>query len=111
MLFGGQQVGGWANDTWESGETGWVNRQDIGPGPFPAMVYAGSRTVLFAVNQTWEWSGQLWTQRQNMGPQGRTLHAMAYDLARERVVLFGGTSSANIQLGDTWELTIISAPS
>jgi hypothetical protein len=40
----------------------------------------------------------LWTQRQDVGPSKRAGHAMAYDSARARVVLFGGAD-----LRDTWE--------
>lgn len=47
----------------------------------------------------------LWTQKQDMGPIGRFQHAMAYDSARARVVLFGGASLQPevARLNDTWE--------
>src|SRR5215510_15117750 len=45
----------------------------------------------------------LWTQKQDMGPRPRLGHAMAYDRARKRVVLFGGDSISSGLLGDTWE--------
>jgi hypothetical protein len=51
---------------------------------------------------TWERDGAHWLQLQDMGPAGRGGHAMAYDLARQRVVLFSG-ADANSAFGDTWE--------
>ena len=55
---------------------------------------------------TWEWDGQRWTQVASDGPSARTLHGLAYDANRGRVVLFGGTSvlAPNApSYGDTWE--------
>jgi hypothetical protein len=45
-----------------------------------------------------------WTQRQDMGPSGRFGCGMAYDSARQHVVLFGGAdvSGQNV-FNDTWE--------
>jgi len=45
----------------------------------------------------------LWTQKQDIGPRPRAAHAMVYDAARQRVVLFGGDSLANALFADTWE--------
>ncbi len=38
----------------------------------------------------WEWNGKQWRLIATNGPQPRTFPAMAYDNARNRVVLFGG---------------------
>jgi hypothetical protein len=46
---------------------------------------------------TWEFDGTDWTPG-SAGPGARCNHAMVYDAARARIVLFGGGSSA-----DTWE--------
>jgi hypothetical protein len=40
----------------------------------------------------------IWTQKEDIGPSPRVAHAMAYEAARERVVLFGGEDGSN-----TWE--------
>jgi hypothetical protein len=72
---------------------------------------ARSRVVLFGgadgsgyLDDTWEWdsaSGE-WTPRSPaISPLGRASHAMAYDSARARVVLFGGVGTG--YMGDTWE--------
>jgi hypothetical protein len=45
----------------------------------------------------------LWTQKQDVGPQPRAGVALAYDGARGRTVLFGGTTLAGAAFGDTWE--------
>jgi len=48
-----------------------------------------------------------WTQKQNMGPDARADHAMTYDAARDRVVLFGGyvhvSPTKVVPVEDTWE--------
>jgi hypothetical protein len=55
------------------------------------------------VGDTWEWDGTVWTQRMVPGPPPRAQHAMTYDPARERVVLFGGSRGADVRFGDIWE--------
>jgi hypothetical protein len=60
-----------------------------------------SRTVLFRGSQygdTWEWDGNTWTVKfLSPSPPFRAYHALAYDSARGRIVLFGGGRD------DTWE--------
>jgi hypothetical protein len=54
---------------------------------------------------TWEWDGQnkTWTQiKPTTSPPARSSHALAYDSARKRTVLFGGWSGST-SLTDTWE--------
>jgi hypothetical protein len=80
---------------------------------------ARQRTVLFggvvagaaggqSVGDTWEWNGEFWTQVGDIGPSARCSHAMAYDVARAQVILFGGNLSPNPfggksdPNGDTW---------
>jgi cysteine-rich repeat protein len=96
---------------------------DIAPSPRigAATVYDAKRgkLVLFGgctaqadscvalLHDTWEWDGAHWTQRaMDAAPPARAFAAMAYDVARERVVLFGGCSGAGLACGgwgDTWE--------
>jgi hypothetical protein len=66
-------------------------------------------TVLFggqgagAFNDTWLWDGTSWTSVvPAVSPAARSLGAMAYDLARQRAVLFGGTGAAGNN-NETWE--------
>lgn len=61
------------------------------------------------LKDTWEWDGTSWTRVATTGPSARANHAMAYDSARGRVVLFGGglgvskPSGEEDLIGDTWE--------
>jgi hypothetical protein len=99
--------------------------QDIGPiRQGSALAFKGVSVALFGgsgsaagnpatvLGDTWDWNGQHWTQRQDMGPAPRWLHGMAFDSARGRLVLFGGTvtSAGDTQLGDTWEAPGDSGP-
>jgi hypothetical protein len=114
VLFGGNTYDGRANDTWEWDGTQWMLVATTGPQAREAhgMAYDAARgvTVLFAgfagptgsgapIKDTWEWNGVVWTQVAWRGPggdgsplarDGRNGHAMAYDAARGRVVIFGG---------------------
>jgi hypothetical protein len=124
ILFGGSEK----LETWSWDGKRWTDLTDVGPPPslYPALVGTGRGTILFGGNkyestsiqddlgaETWELVGDDWTERQNMGPTGRYAHALAYDKARERVVLFGGTgwqgpgpTGGIAPLGDTWELPV-----
>jgi hypothetical protein len=76
---------------------------------------ARGRTVLFGgergysgqyLNETWEWDGARWTLRTPLvSPPARKAHAMSWDPARQRIVLFGGDDSNFVRepLRDTWE--------
>ena len=81
-----------------------------------AMAYDSGRgrVVLFAganennfvdFGDTWEWDGTSWIERTPAAsPTPRFGHAMAYDAARGRVVLFGGYDFISGQVfADTWE--------
>jgi hypothetical protein len=70
------------------------------------VVFGGLTTVNLddpLVNDTWEWDGALWRQIQDMGPSRRTGAAMAYDVNRNRMVLFGGFGPNEARYSDTWE--------
>lgn len=52
----------------------------------------------------WEYDGRSWTRRTfNPMPRPRRDHAMAFDSARNVVVLDGGVNGQSSRLGDTWE--------
>lgn len=69
---------------------------------------AHGSTVMFGGSfqpccDTWSFDGYDWTQlRPSDQPPPRSLHAMAYDSQRARVVVFGGVGT-NGFLNDTWE--------
>jgi cysteine-rich repeat protein len=105
------------NKTWEWTGTLWLDRATPSTPPpryesAMAFDHARGRTVLFGGNaaslipvemaDTWEWDGVAWYQIPVEGPPARTYHALVYDAARKRIVLFGGIS-LNEPRNDTWE--------
>ncbi len=68
----------------------------------PPMVWDAARKRIVQFEDwatTWEWDGTSWVLRfPAMSPPARWGHAMAWDGARQRTVLFGGNA-----LSDTWE--------
>lgn len=122
ILFGGNRVlfGTAANtstfldDMWAWEGQAW--RRIDGAMP-PARAEAGmvydrdrQRIVLFGgyhtvegerirLGDTWEWDGHRWEQKSTEGPSARNGAAMAYDVHRKRVVLFGGSGAPD----ETWE--------
>lgn len=122
VLFGGEAYGIEYSDTWEYDGGDWtkVSTPTSPPrGTLAAMAFDSSRckVVFFGSGVvgdpgpsdagTWEYDGITWTRvYPTTSPLGRWAHAMAYDAARERVVLFGGygpTYPSGSQLNDTWE--------
>lgn len=121
LLFGGS--GG--SDTWAWSGTSWTNLNDVGPAPCDGsgLVSVANSAVLFGgvdgttnpatlFRITWEFDGSDWTERQDIGPGPRYGHAMAYDSARDRVTLFGGSGAgpaaaiSSDLFADTWELPV-----
>jgi len=118
VLFGGSVNGVATNDTWEYDGTNWTRRTPTASPPARqghAMAFdvLRNRTVLFggtlsgvfdAYADTWEWDGTNWVQSATANsPSARRGHAMAYDTARNRTVLFGGSAPLAAPLQDTWE--------
>ncbi len=118
LLFGGIGVGGQlaAPDLWAWDGNTWARLTPTGNVPparqLHAMAYDSDRQMLMLfgglgstvlttapLRDTWEWNGTAWTQRTPAGsPTARQNHAMTYDVARKKVVLYGGTN-----LSDFWE--------
>ncbi len=64
---------------------------------------ARHQIVAQAASQTWLWDGDAWTQTPSSPPVD-TYTAIAYDAARQRVVLYGGFAGiGGIPRSDTWE--------
>ena len=119
VLFGGFGPDGVPqSDTWEWDGEAWQLSSKEGPSArrWPAMVYDAARghVILFGGREgvgrggasrgdTWEWDGKVWKElRSDDGPSGRDHHAMVYDRARGRIVVFGGWDGEGV-VGDTWE--------
>ncbi|MBI3892210.1 MAG: hypothetical protein HY303_11855 [Candidatus Wallbacteria bacterium] len=72
------------------------------------LVLAGPTREAAALGQPFSVTGTApstwgWVRRDGAVPAARSGHAMAYDAARGRVVVFGGQDSGGNYLGDTWE--------
>jgi hypothetical protein len=52
---------------------------------------------------TWEWDGAAWHRAPDGSVGTRDHHALAYDTARARTVLYGGTSGGETLATTTWE--------
>ncbi|MFC1609819.1 kelch repeat-containing protein [Myxococcota bacterium] len=128
VVFGGERFqGGWVDnellaDTWEYNGITWTHRASAFA-PSPArdapMVYDAGRGVfvLFGgrkdtfptptgqgLADTWEYDGDAWREvTPPTSPPPRLGHAMAYDSARGKTVLFGGFHNRARPRQDTWE--------
>ena len=116
-------------DTWEWDGSTWARLRPgtIPPARFgPGVAYDARRGVVVVsggcgaggsyascdelLDDTWVWDGESWEAR-GSGPPARAFHALAWDAARETVVLFGGLGEAAGACGeedsalcsDTWE--------
>jgi hypothetical protein len=130
ILFGGADGALSFGDTWAWDGKAWVQIAEFGPpARFAAsMVATADGIILFGgvsapngaqpaniLADTWQFDGKHWTQRQDIGPGARWKLAMALDIGRGRVVLFGGLNAFSPNaaagdpamiphlLGDTWE--------
>lgn len=104
-------------DTWTWSGAGWTEVIGAGPGPVDhhAVAYDERRRAMLVFggnDPSGGWSRTTWTFDASgwrtvadsfASPPGRAHHAMAYDAARARVVLFGGLGVDRSYLGDTWE--------
>lgn len=119
VLFGGYAGGNYLADTWLYDGATWSAVPGAAPGlrarHTMAFDEARGRVVLFGgingvsvnnyLGDTWEYANGVWQQRSTpVRPPVRFGHAMAFDRARQRVVMFGGrTNAGTIFLADTWE--------
>ena len=121
VLFGGlSQDRKYHNDTWTWDGKTWQKVSDEGPPPRARHRMAFDRragvVILYGgdgvktepsrgfrvLEDTWQWDGQRWTEIKTTGLGKRFMHAMAYDAARSRVVLYSG-SDGEKDFDDTWE--------
>lgn len=108
-----------ASGTSELGASGWSppSGDPLPPGGRSEATIAydsdRGRAVLFGgggngslLGDTWEWDGatDTWTKLTPAGltPRARSGHALVYDAARKKTVLFGGVAEAADFMQDTW---------
>ena len=119
LVFGGAGPGYRSRygDAWTWNADGWVELVGAGPGPVDHHAVAYDRRrgalVVFGGNDpTGAWPRATWAldsagwrivADSTASPPARAHHAMVYDAARERVVLFGGLGADRRYLDDTWE--------
>ncbi|MEM7201566.1 MAG: kelch repeat-containing protein [Planctomycetota bacterium] len=121
VLFGGVTSSGEVQETWTYDGVTWVQKTTSRRPPVATghrMVYDRRRqlVVLFGgelagtstpSNETWTWDGTDWARLALTGsPPAREQHAMAYDAARDRVIVFGGQGELFMPpfyKDDTWE--------
>lgn len=79
------------------------------PTTFSSILFGGrsatdyGTTLAYYTNETWIWNGSRWAQRfPAHSPAKRSAQGMAFDTARDRVVIFGGRDSDTHVFGDTW---------
>jgi hypothetical protein len=127
LMFGGENSSNVVvAETWAWNGADWRRRVppdpegDGNPGPRKHTALASdaarARVVLVGgedpywdrLADTWEWDGSSWARRiaedpeLDGNPPASSAHAMAYDAAHGKVVLFGGVGDWVNYLGDTW---------
>ncbi len=122
VLFGGAEVCGAScrnilADTWIWDGANWTQKFPAVAPPsrtLYSMVYdtARSQMVLFGgfnaslgpLNDTWVWDGSTWAQKfpSNIPAARYDCEYLAYDSARQQVVMFGCGTSADTKYNDTW---------
>src|SRR5262249_24561623 len=101
-------------NTFEYDGNSWTQHAVAGPSQreYLAMAYdaARGRSVVFGgqsgvafqstgpMDDTWLWDGTSWTSKAS-SPDPRAFHAMDYDVARAKTVMFGGMESGHSPLG------------
>jgi hypothetical protein len=130
VLFGGAQST-FLNDTWLWDGAAWQRAEPATAPPardLAAFTFDSRRgvAILFGGNaaangwapvvpagDTWEWSGSIWTPLATRHmPPASVGPALAYDAARDEVLLFGGydNSGPETTWTGTWVLTAIAVP-
>lgn len=120
VVFGGMDPDSvFQADTWERDGISWSQRAAPNRlwGCQSAFDEARGRQVTFGglstgvgiapfpcTNGTWEWNGLDWVERFPMtSPPPRCWNSIAYDGARQRVVMFGGIDVSGNPTAETWE--------
>jgi hypothetical protein len=109
-LRNGTADGAYPSDLWAWAASGWQAIEGAGPAFSPLQSFVEGRSHPFlldggAINDRvtlWRWTGSDWLTLTTGGPAPRNGQAAAFDLDRERLVVFGGSNGTR-EFGDTWE--------
>jgi hypothetical protein len=77
------------------------------------IVLFGGATMTTGYGDTWQWNGTAWDLLSTNSPAARSQAVMVDDLARQELVLFGGTNESSTWAwdGTTWsQLAVPLAP-
>jgi len=119
VLFGGRGREGLLGDTWTFDGNVWAEQHpSASPSPRAdvSMAYDAmhKQTLLFGgfsatardpvyLGDTWVWNGSCWVEQSPAkSPAPRFGSCIAYDAARQNIVLFGGLGVSNTAFNDTW---------
>ena len=115
LLYGGFNAAGSFRDLWRWDGITWTRLDSAGPAVTegPALL-AGAGGVMLVGSPdgtdsgtlgVWAWRRAQWVRADSgNGPPVRVGQGIAYDAARQRIVLFGGSDPAgNRASSDTWE--------
>jgi hypothetical protein len=107
MFGGGTGTGISFNDTYDYRGGVWRRIPTAAWPPVQeALAYdpVNAAVLMWLGNAVWLFDGNAWTSRQPaVVPPWRSGYAMATDLARSRIVLFGGANFFGTISGETWE--------
>lgn len=120
LFSGGNNPGSGLGDTWTWDGLVWTKSTATGPATRQGAQFAfdsvrsrllmlgggtGSNNPPEAPTTLWAWDGSAWSVAAiaPMALQPALGFAMAYDAARDRLVLFGGSLGAGFQTNETWE--------
>ena len=129
IVFGGNNNGGFLNDLWElslSGTPTWTPLTPTGTPPFGRFEFSAihdtprNRMIVFGglgggISQNDTWALSLtgipsWSLLSPGGAlAGRYGHVAIYDAARDRMLVHGGTNTANVH-DDVWALSLAGTP-
>lgn len=106
------------NRTWEWNGSDWAGGQGMFSSSASTLAFDPVRGQVIGFggwgNETRAWDGQQWQTVSNTGPPPRDYPAMATDLDRSRVVMFGGQTSDPTTWewdGSTWRAAAVTGPS
>ena len=115
LMYGGFNAAGPFRDLWKWDGSVWTRVDSAGPAHTegPALVAGDGSPMLVGAPLeggrgtlgVWLWRGARWIRVDSgTGPPVRVGQGMAYDVARKRLVLFGGSDpTTNRTAADTWE--------